>query len=255
VIAAYRSLHERVHPQLGRLFGRLPRGGYDIRPVEAHREDGTSSQYWRGGPGRPAVFYLNLRTLKVAPIGVSEPLFLHEVYPGHHLQVSLARENPGLPNFRRASGYHAFVEGWASYAETLGFDLGLYKDPLQHLFFLSGELWRATALVVDTGLHVDGWSREQAMKFLLDHTLARQLSADAELGVRSSVERMMAWPAYSTGYKIGQLKILELRARAEARLGARFNLRAFHDELIKDGGLPLGILEEKIDRWIQSLQQ
>jgi uncharacterized protein (DUF885 family) len=254
IIGAYRALRERVDPQIGRLFGRLPRGDYDFRRVEPHREDGAPSQYWRAGPGRPALFYINMRTLSLGPTGISEALFLHETNPGHHLQISLARENTALPLFRRGGRYHAFVEGWASYAETLGFDLGLYKDPLQHLFFLNGEMSRAAALVVDPGLHARGWSREQAMQFYFDHTLA-SISDDAERGVRSGVERMMVWPAYSTGYKIGQLKMLELRARAEAKLGPRFDLRAFHDEVLKDGAMPLAILEEKIDRWIASLSQ
>jgi uncharacterized protein (DUF885 family) len=255
VIADYRALHERVYPQLGKLFSRLPLGRYEIRQVEAYREDGSPSQYWRASPGRPAIFYVNLRALKTAPVGVSELLFLHETLPGHHLQIGLARENTALPNFRRTTNYPIFAEGWASYSETLGFDLGLYRDPYQHLAFLNADLSRSAALVADVGLHVEGWSREHAIEFILEQTLSRQLYADAERGTRSHVERAMVWPAYSTVYKLGLMKMLELRARAEAKLGKRFDLRAFHDEMLKDGALPVAILEDKIDRWIASLNQ
>lgn len=257
VLVAYRKLHEQVYPQLGRLFGRLPRATYDIRPVEAHREDGAPSQYWRGGPGRPAVFYVNLRNLKRSGSSVSESLFLHETLPGHHLQIALAQETRALPLFRRAGGYGAYVEGWASYAETLGFELGLYRDPYQHLAFLDSQLGKAAALVADVGLHVEGWSAEQAMVFWRRHTLSAHLfpEADVERGTRSGVERAMVWPAFPTVYKIGQMKMLELRARAEAKLGRRFSLRAFHHEVLKDGAMPLPVLEAKLDRWIESQNQ
>jgi uncharacterized protein (DUF885 family) len=257
VIGAYRAMHEQVYPQLGRLFGRLPRAGYDIRPVEAHREEGATSQYWRAGPGRPAVFYVNLRNLKQSGSGASESLFLHETFPGHHLQIALAQESRALPLFRRGAGYSAYVEGWASYAETLGYELGLYRDPYQHMDFLNGELGKALALVVDVGLHRDGWSREQAIDFYREHTLSLHLftEADVERGLRSGIERAMVWPAFGTVYKLGQMKMLELRARAEAKLGRRFSLRAFHSEVLRDGALPLPILEAKLDRWIESQNQ
>jgi uncharacterized protein (DUF885 family) len=199
------------------------------------------------------VFYVNLRGLKTAPVDTSEQLFLHETLPGHHLQIALARENTALPNFRRGAHYSIFSEGWASYSETLGFDLGLYRDPYQHLAFLNSDLARSAALVADVGLHVEGWSREQAVEFVLEQTLSRQLFPDAERGARSGVERTMVWPAYSTVYKLGQMKMLELRARAEAKLGKRFDLRAFHDEILRDGALPVAVLEEKVDRWIHAV--
>ncbi|HEX6530255.1 MAG TPA: DUF885 domain-containing protein, partial [Burkholderiales bacterium] len=257
VIAAYRAMHEQVYPQLGRLFVRLPRATYDIRPVEAHREDGTTSQYWRAGPGRPAVFYANLRNLKQSGSGASESLFLHETLPGHHLQIALAQETRALPLFRRAGGYGAYVEGWASYAETLGYELGLYRDPYQHMDFLNSELGKAAALVVDVGLHAEGWSLEQAMNFWRENTLSAHLYPEASLerGMRSGVERAMVWPAFGTVYKIGQMKMLELRARAETKLGPRFSLRAFHNQILRDGALPLPILEAKIDRWIEAQNQ
>jgi uncharacterized protein (DUF885 family) len=250
IIAQYRALHERVYPQLGRLFSRLPQAGYDIRPVEASREDGSPSQYWRSGPGRAAVFYVNLRSLKREPGGASELLFLHEALPGHHLQLAGTFENRELPSFRRVAHYHAYVEGWASYAETLGFELGLYRDPYQHLSYLNTDLGRAARMVTDVGLHAQGWSRERAVQFLLDNTLSRELFVDAERSAQSVIDRDIVWPAYGPSYKIGLMKMLELRARAEAKLGARFNLRAFHDEVLKDGALPLDILDDKIDRWI-----
>ncbi|MGH8640423.1 MAG: DUF885 domain-containing protein [Burkholderiales bacterium] len=252
VISAYQALHERVYPRLGKVFGRLPKASYEIRRVETHREEGTVSQYWTAGPGRPAIFYVNLRALSRGSVGVSDMLFLHETYPGHHLQMAIARENPGLPGFRRVGHVHAFVEGWAVYAESLGFDLGLYADHYQHLVLLNTDLVRSARLVTDVGLHVRGWSRAEAIKFLSENTLDPDLFPDFERGVASSVERQMAWPASALGYKVGQLKMLELRARAEGKLGPKFDVRAFHDELLKDGALPLDILEAKMDRWITS---
>lgn len=250
IIGEYRALHDRVYPQLGRFFSRLPRAGYEIRRVEANREEGSATQYWRSGPGRPAIFYLNLRGLENEPGGVSELLFLHETLPGHHLQLAGTFENRELPGFRRVAGYAAYVEGWASYAEALGFDLGLYKDPYQHLSYLNADLGRAARLVTDVGLHAQGWSRDRAIRFMLESTLNRELYADAERGARSMIDRDIVMPAYGPSYKIGLMKIQELRARAEAKLGERFDLRAFHDEVLKDGALPLDILEDKIDRWI-----
>lgn len=252
VIAAYEALHERVHPLLENLFGRLPRTRYVVRRLEPHREDSAPSQYWRGGPGRPAVFYVNMRGLQRGPIGVSVALFLHEALPGHHLQIALQQENTSLPSFRRGGNFSAFSEGWAVYAELLGLELGLYEDPFQHLAMLNTNLSRAVRLVVDVGLHAKGWSREDAVKFILDNTLDRHLYPDVDRGVARQVERIMAWPAQGLAYKIGQLKFSELRARAEKALGAKFDLRTFHDELLKDGALPLDILEAKMDRWIAS---
>jgi uncharacterized protein (DUF885 family) len=159
-------------------------------------------------------------------------------------------ENRQLPSFRRVAHYHAYIEGWASYAETLGFDLGLYRDPYQHLSYLNTDLGRAARLVTDVGLHAQGWSRERAVQFLLDNTLNRELYVDAERSAQSVIDRDIVWPAYGPSYKLGLMKMLELRARAEAKLGARFDLRAFHDEILKDGAMPLDILDDKIDRWI-----
>jgi uncharacterized protein (DUF885 family) len=250
LIAAYNALHDRVYPRLSKLFGRLPEASYEVRAMEAYREQSASHQYWRASRGRPAIFYLNLRSLKKTPMGASVPLFLHETLPGHHLQQALAQENRDLPNFRRVGHWQAYVEGWAVYAEDLGFDMGLYGDPYEHLNKLAGDQHHAARLVTDVGLHVKGWSRERAIAFVRENTLAPHIWADFEAGAASSIERQMAWPAFALGYKIGQLKFHELRRRAEIALKDRFDLRAFHDEVLKDGALPLDILEAKIDRWI-----
>jgi len=250
VIAAYHALHERVYPQLGKLFGKLPAAQYEIRPVEPYREQSASSQYWRATPDRPAVFYVNLRSLRTEPVGASVALFLHEAYPGHHLQMALAQENRAIPGFRRVGHWQAYVEGWAVYAEDLGFELGLYGEPYQQLSKLAGDLMHSARMVVDVGLHVKGWSREQALDFLRKNTLAPYLWSDFESGLVSVVERQMAWPGYALGYRIGQLKFRELREQAQARLGSRFDLRAFHDELLKDGAMPFDVLEAKLGRWI-----
>lgn len=250
VIAAYRAMHERVEPQLPKLFGRLPQAGYEIRRVEPHRENSSTSQYWRGARGRPAVFYANLRALQVGPVTASESLFLHETLPGHHLQFRIQQENTNLPNFRRIPAYAAFSEGWARYAESLGRELGMYRDPYQYLGWMNGDLTMAVRLILDVGIHANGWTREQAIAFARENTLSAILYDDSGRGFESLVERIMAAPGQVLSYKIGELKIRELRARAESGLGPKFDLRAFHDELLKDGAMPFDILEGKMDRWI-----
>lgn len=250
VMAAYRAMHERVEPQLPRLFGRLPQGEYEIRRVEPHRENASASQYWRGSRGRPAIFYANLRALQVGPVTASESLFLHETLPGHHLQFRIQQENTSLPNFRRIPAYAAFAEGWARYAESLGKELGMYRDPYQYLAWMNGDLTMAVRLILDVGIHAKGWTREQALAFARENTLSAILYDDSGRGFESLVERIMATPGQVLSYKIGELKIRELRARAESRLGPKFDLRAFHDELLKDGAVPFDILEGKMDRWI-----
>jgi uncharacterized protein (DUF885 family) len=250
VIAAYQALHERVYPKLSLLFSRLPNAQYEIRAMEAYRQQSSSHQYWRASRGRPAVFYLNLNTLRKAAMGASVSLYLHETLPGHHLQQALAQENRSLPNFRRVGHWQAYTEGWAVYAEDLGFDMDMYDDPYEHLSKLSGDLHHAARLVTDVGIHVKGWSRDEAIDFVRKNTLGPHLWPDFESGVVSSVERQMALPGFALGYTIGQLKFRELRERAHAKLGERFDLRAFHDEVLKGGALPLDILEAKIERWL-----
>lgn len=247
LLKGYEALRAIVTPQLPRLFGQLPRAPYEIRTIEPFRENAAPSQYWSAAPdgSRPGIFYVN-----AAGIGAggtqraSESLFLHEAVPGHHLQISIQRERENLPRFRRYGGYTAFVEGWALYAEGLGAELGLYTDPVQNYGRLGSELFRAVRLVVDVGLHSKGWSREQALKFMMD-------TADrSEAGAALEIDRYIANPAQALAYKIGQLKIAAIRARAETMLGAKFDIRAFHDELLKDGALPLDLLEAKMDAWL-----
>jgi uncharacterized protein (DUF885 family) len=243
LLQGYARLRTDVDRALPRLFGRLPKAGFEIRPIEAFRERSMPSSYEASSPdgSRAGVFYLNTSELRTrGNAGVYRSLFLHEAVPGHHLQIALQRENAGLPGFRRFGSYVAFVEGWALYAEGLGVELEVYPSRWDRLGMLNAELFRAHRLVVDTGLHAKGWTREQAMDYL----------GGATPGTQLEVERYMAWPGQALGYKIGQLKILSLRRKAEAALGPAFDVRAFHDELLRDGALPLDVLEAKMERWI-----
>ena len=243
LLTGYAELRTSVETALPRLFGRLPKAGFEIRPIEAFRERSMPSSYEAAAPdgSRLGVFYLNTAELRRgggAP--VSRSLFLHEAVPGHHFQIALQRENRDLPGFRRFAWYTAFGEGWALYAESLGTALDVYQNRRDRLAMLLNESFRAARLVVDVGLHDRGWTRQQAIVYL----------GGSRENAEREVERYMAWPGQALGYKIGQLKILELRKRAEAALGASFDVRAFHDELLKDGAMPLDILETKMDRWI-----
>jgi uncharacterized protein (DUF885 family) len=243
LLAGYAGLRVSVDEAMPKLFGRFPKAGFEIRPIEAFRERSMPSSYVAASPdgSRPGVFYLNSGDVRSGDgAGVYRNLYLHEAVPGHHFQVSLQRENRGLPAFQRFGWYTAFGEGWALYAESLGTELGVYPHRADRLGMLRAELFRAMRLVVDVGLHAKGWTPQQAMDFLggpsTDH--ARE------------VERYMAWPGQALGYKIGQLRILALRRKAEATLGPAFDVRAFHDELLRDGGMPLTVLEAKMDRWL-----
>ena len=246
LIGAYRQLRATVEPNLPRLFGHLPKATYEIRAVEAFREKTSPSQLQPASPdgSRPAVFYVNADGIEQTPMAVSEALFIHEAVPGHHLQGAIAFEQSDLPRFRRFGWYDAYGEGWALYAESLGADLGCYRDPRQHLDFLASEMLRARRLVVDVGLHVKGWTRDQALKYLLETPGFTETDATLE------VDRYIGWPGQALSYKCGQLKINALRAKAERALGGRSDIRGFHDELLRDGGLPLNVLEAKMDRWI-----
>lgn len=246
LIKAYQELRAGVAPQLSKLFGRMPRAPYEIRPVEEYREQSASSQYWSGTAdgSRPGIFYVNAAAIKQRPMRPSVSLFLHEAVPGHHFQISIQREQNSLPRFTRFGSYTAFVEGWGLYAESLGKELGLYSDPYQYFNWLSAEMWRAIRLVVDVGLHHKGWTREQALRFMREH------STTSEVGALREIDRYIARPGQALAYKIGQLKISALRAKAEKVLGSRFDIREFHDELLKDGALPLDLLEAKMDAWI-----
>ncbi|MDQ1308829.1 MAG: hypothetical protein QG601_97 [Pseudomonadota bacterium] len=247
LLAGYRALQQRVDAALPLLFQRKPGATFEIRAVEAFRapsEAAASYQPASADGQRPGVFYVNTFDLPSRPRYSMEALYLHEAVPGHHFQISLAQEAEGLPRFRRFAWDTAYGEGWALYAESLGKDLGLYTDPYSVFGALTTEMWRAVRLVVDTGLHAKGWTRKQGVEFLRENT------ALGEADIAAEVERYIAWPGQALAYKVGQLKILELRRRAQQQLGPRFDVREFHEQVIAGGSLPLDVLEAKIDRWI-----
>ncbi|WP_027081450.1 DUF885 domain-containing protein [Luteimonas mephitis] len=249
LLAYYRSLEDRINQRVPEQFSLLPKAPFEIRPVEPFRaksaaggsymspsEDGT----------RPGVFYVNTYDLPTRKTWDAEDLFLHEAIPGHHFQLALQQELTGLPKFRRFGGQTAFIEGWGLYAESLGKSLGVYETPYDYFGYLQNELWRAIRLVTDTGLHSKGWTREQVIRYMLDN------SAESETQATAEAERYIAWPGQALAYKIGELKIQSLRRKAEQALGPKFDVREFHAEVLKDGAVPLEILEAKIDRWIAS---
>jgi uncharacterized protein (DUF885 family) len=247
LIDGYVAIKRRVAPALPKLFERMPAADYEVRAVEPFREKSASNGSYQAATedgSRPGIFYANTYELKARPIWAMEALSLHEGNPGHHFQISLQREQKNLPRFRRFGGYTAYVEGWGLYAESLGRELGMYEDPYQYFGMLEAELWRAIRLVVDTGLHSKGWTREQVLEYMDD------MSSAAEARAVSETERYIAIPGQALAYKIGQLKIRELRSRAEGELGAGFDVRRFHSAVLDDGALPLDVLEAKIGRWI-----
>jgi uncharacterized protein (DUF885 family) len=248
LLNGYRELKTRIDAALPKLFSVFPKADYEVREVEAFRAAsaaGASYQQPSADGSRPGIFYVNTYNLKAQPNYGMETLSLHEAAPGHHFQISIQQELEGLPRFRRFGGdYTAFVEGWALYAESLGKELGLFTDPYQWFGRLNDEMLRAMRLVVDTGLHDKGWSREQAIKYMLDN------STLAESDVVSEVERYIAWPGQALGYKVGDLRIQGLRRKAQAELGDKFDVRDFHREVLSDGAVPLEVLEAKIDRWV-----
>ena len=246
VLNGYRAIESRVMARVPELFGHLPRTKFEIRATERFRAESASPEYNAGTAdgSRPGIFYVPIPSPAKARTARMEDLFLHEAIPGHHFQLSLALENTGLPRFRRYDANNAYAEGWALYCEGLGRELGLYTDPYQYLGMLLGDMHRAVRLVVDTGLHVKGWTREQALKYGADQEGGSPEQQGAE------IERYMAWPGQALGYKIGQLKIRELRTLAEQRLGAKFDVRAFHDEILGEGALPLAVLEARVRSWI-----
>ena len=248
LLAGYRTLKARIDASLPELFSVLPKADYEVREVEAFRAQSAAGAYYQqpsADGSRPGVFYVNTYNLKAQPKFGMETLSLHEAAPGHHFQVSIQQELAGVPRFRRFGGdYTAYVEGWALYAESLGKELGLFTDPYQWFGRLNDEQLRAMRLVVDTGLHAKGWTREQAIKFMLDN------STMAESDVVSEVERYIARPGQALGYKVGDLRIRGLRHKAEQALGPKFDLRDFHREVLSDGAVPLDVLEAKVDRWI-----
>ncbi|MBT5705838.1 MAG: DUF885 domain-containing protein [Verrucomicrobia bacterium] len=251
VIDNFNLIHQRMTPQVKRLFRLTPKTAFEVRRTEAFREASSSAEYQPGSfdGTRPGIFYVPIPNVLKYNIFSDEDLFLHEAIPGHHYQISLQQENTKLPQFRRPIWYNAYGEGWALYCESLGKELGLYEDPYQYFGMLSAEMHRAIRLVVDVGLHDKGWSREKAIQYSLDH------EAEPEASIVSEIERYMSWPGQALSYKIGQLKIMDLRARAQESLGKAFDIRDFHDEVLESGCLPLKVLEQKIQAWIDKTRE
>ncbi len=247
LLAAYRDIVKRVDPELIRLFGKLPRLPYGVLPVPAYSEKSQTTAYYQPGStkaGRPGYFYANTYDLRTRPKWEMIPLSLHEAVPGHHLQLSLADELEGVPEFRKHAEYTAFVEGWGLYAESLGDELGLYRDPYAKFGQLTYEIWRAIRLVVDTGMHSLGWSRQQAIDYF------KANAGKNEHDITVEVDRYIVWPGQALAYKIGELKIKELRAYATRELADKFDIRQFHDEVLDSGALPLDILDARVRAWV-----
>jgi len=246
VIANFNAIRIRVDVRLDEVFGLKPRADFEVRRTEAFREASASAEYTPGSKdaSRSGIFYVPIPDVSKYNKFADEALFLHEAIPGHHYQLSLQQENNELPEFLHPESMGVFVEGWALYAESLGKELGLYEDPYQYFGMLSMEMHRAIRLVVDTGLHSKGWTREDAIQYSLDN------EAESEAGIISEIERYMATPGQALSYKIGQLKIRELRTRAEKALGTDFDIKEFHNQVLNSGSLPLVLLEEKINGWI-----
>ncbi len=246
VVANFNAIHEKMKPQLAELFDQTPKTSFEVRRTEAFREASASAEYNPGSQDgtRPGIFYVPIPDVTSYNVFSDEDLFLHEAIPGHHYQVSLTQENESLPAFRRSLWYSAYGEGWALYTESLGRELGLYDDPYQYFGMLSAEMHRAIRLVVDTGLHSKGWNREKAIQYSLDN------EAESEASITAEIERYMAIPGQALSYKIGQLKIRELRAKAEKNLGDKFNIKAFHNLVLSPGCVPLAVLETMVNDWI-----
>jgi len=248
LVAGYREIAKRIDPELPKLFGRLPRLPYGVKPMEGDAKTAPSALYSNGtlATGRPGWMLVNTYDLKARPKWGMESLVAHEAVPGHHLQYSLVEELTDLPDWRRWDVYAVFSEGWGLYAESLGYELGLYKDPYSKFGALNNEMWRAIRLVVDTGLQTKGWTRQQAIDY------CRANSSKTEREIENEVDRYIVQPGSVPCYKIGELKIRELRRYAEKELGTKFDVRAFHDQILGSGQLPLDLLEKKIKAWVSA---
>jgi uncharacterized protein (DUF885 family) len=246
ILDGFKEILRQMDMRLSEFFGRLPQAKYDFREIEEWRADAAPAAYYYAPPedrSRPGYFYVNTYKPETRPKYMMEALAYHEAVPGHHLQIAIQQELTSLPKFRRHGGYTAFVEGWALYSELLSKQMGFYHSLLADYGRLTAEAWRASRLVVDTGIHSLKWTRDQAIKFMKNNT------ASSEQDIVSEVDRYIAWPGQALAYKIGELKIRELRAKAERRLKRRFDIRKFHDELLNDGALPLDILQAKMGHW------
>ncbi|MCG9794106.1 DUF885 domain-containing protein [Flavobacterium algicola] len=246
VIANFEKIYTVIKPNVDKLFSLQPKTKFEIRRTEAFRENTASAEYNQGAAdgSRPGVFYVPIPDVKEYNGYADEDLFLHEAIPGHHFQISLQQENSSLPDFRKYNWFGAYGEGWALYTESLGKELGLYKDSYAYFGMLGNEIHRAVRLVVDTGIHSKGWTREQAIKYSLEN------EAESEAGITTEIERYMAIPGQALSYKIGQLKIIELRKRAQDKMGKNFDIKKFHEKVLESGVMPLALLEKKIDDWI-----
>lgn len=250
LVQGFKNILAEMDKKMPQLFGRLPKTPYSYREIEAYRAESAPDAYYYPPPedgSRPGYFYINSYKPEQRPKYTMQALAFHEAVPGHHMQIALQQELTNLPKFRRNGGYTAFVEGWGLYSERLPKEVGFYNDPYSEFGRLTFEAWRACRLVIDPGIHYMGWTREQAIAFMRENT------GLSDLNIESEIDRYIAWPGQATAYKIGQLQILELRAKAEQELGPRFDIRAFHDELLSDGALPLELLRTKMNRWIASI--
>jgi uncharacterized protein (DUF885 family) len=252
LLDTYRGYIDQMRPKLPELFGRLPKAPLEIKPVPAYMEKDQAAAYYDNGTpdgSRPGTVYVNTYNFQSRSLAGVEAISYHEGLPGHHLQISIAQELTGLPEFRKYLYYTAFTEGWGLYSERLGKDVGFYQDPYSDYGRLEADIWRAIRLVVDTGVHSQHWTRQQMVDYFHEH------SAIDDTNVQAEVDRYIAWPAQALGYKIGQLKFLELRAKAQQALGPKFDIRAFHDEIIDSGALPLDVVEQRVDTWIAQQKQ
>jgi uncharacterized protein (DUF885 family) len=248
LVTGYRDICKRIDEQLPRLFGKLPRTPYGVEPMDAYYAPSQTTAFYEPGSvdgSRPGIYRVNTYKLDQRPKYEMEVLSMHESVPGHHLQIALANELPDVPDFRKTLDPTAFVEGWGLYSESLGYEMGFYKDAYSRFAQLSYEMWRACRLVVDTGMHALGWTRQQAIDFMKANT------ALTETNIVAEVDRYIAWPGQADAYKIGQLKIRELRTKAEQRLGAKYDVRRFHDEVLSAGAIPLNVLETRVNSWIE----
>ena len=248
VIANFERIYKTIKPNVDKLFSLQPKCPFEIKRTEAFREKTASAEYNQGSAdgSRPGTFYVPIPNVKTYNCYGDEDLFLHEAIPGHHFQISLQQENKDLPDFRKYNWFGAYGEGWALYTESLGKELGLYTDPYQYFGMLGNEMHRAVRLVVDTGMHTKGWTREQAIKYSLEN------EAESEEGITAEIERYMAIPGQALSYKMGQMKILEMRKKAQDKMKDKFDIKVFHQKVLESGVLPLALLEKKINNWIET---